>query len=60
METLKIDIQNEQEKKVILAFLYSLHQLYRTESDDYILNDAEIKEMLQRNDDYISGKVIAK
>jgi len=35
METLKIDIQNEQEKKVVLAFLDSLHYQYRTDSDDY-------------------------
>ena len=60
METLKIDIQNEQEKKVLLAFLDSLHYQYRTDSDDYILNDAEIAEMLQRKDDYISGKITSR
>jgi hypothetical protein len=59
METLKIDIQNEQEKKVLLAFLDSLQYQYRSESDDYVLNDAEIKEMLQRKEDYLSGKVKA-
>jgi len=60
METLKIDIQNEQEKKVLLAFLDSLHYQYRTDSDDYILNDAEIAEMLQRKKDYIAGKTTSK
>jgi C-terminal processing protease CtpA/Prc len=60
METLKIDIQNEQEKKVLLAFLDSLNYQYHTESDDYVLNDAEIKEMLQRKDDYVSGKITSK
>lgn len=60
METLKIDIQNEQEKKVLLAFLDSLHYQYRTDSDDYILNDAEIAEMLKRKEDYISGKIASK
>jgi len=57
METLTIDIQNEQEKAVLLAFLDSLHYQYRTETDDYVLNDAEIAEMLKRKEDYLSGKV---
>jgi len=60
METLKIDIQNEQEKKVLLAFLDSLHYQYRTDSDDYILNDGEIAEMLQRKEDYIAGNITSK
>ena len=60
METLKIDIQNEQEKKVLLAFLDSLHYQYRTDSDDYILNDAEVQEMLQRKEDYVAGKIMSK
>jgi hypothetical protein len=60
METLKIDIQNEQEKKVLLAFLDSLHYQYRAESDDYILNDDDIKEMLKRKDDYLAGNTTAK
>ena len=60
MDTLKIDIQNEQEKTILLAFLDSLHYQYRTETDDYVLNDAEIKEMLKRKDDYLSGKVTTK
>jgi hypothetical protein len=57
METLKIDVQTEQEKKVLLAFLDSLNYQYRSESDDYVLNDAEIKEMIRRKEDYFSGKV---
>jgi len=60
METLKIDIQNEQEKKVLLAFLDSLHYQYRTDSDDYTLNDGEIAEMLQRKEDYIAGNITSK
>jgi C-terminal processing protease CtpA/Prc len=60
MEILKIDVQNEQEKKVLLAFLDSLNYQYRSDSDDYVLNDAEIREMLQRKDDYITGKTTSK
>ncbi len=57
---LTIELQSEQEKKVLLAFLDSLHYQYRTETDDYVLNDDEVKEMLKRKDDYLSGKVTTR
>jgi hypothetical protein len=56
METLRIDIQNHQEKKVLMAFLDSLGYHYRTENDDYMLTDAEIKEMVKRKADFPKGK----
>ena len=56
METLKIDIQNDLEKKVLLAFLDSLNYQYRTESDDYILTNDQIEEMLKRKADFAAGK----
>lgn len=60
METLKIDIQNDQEKKVLLAFLDSLSYHYRTENDDYVLSDADVQEMIKRKQDYISGKATSR
>ncbi len=60
METLKIDIQNEQEKKVLLAFLDSLSYHYSTDSDSYLLNDAEIKELVQRKSDFLAGKTTSR
>ena len=60
METLKIDIQNDQEKKVLLAFLDSLSYHYRTENDDYVLSDADVQEMLKRKADYLSGKITSR
>ena len=56
METLKIIIQNEQEKKMLLAFLNSLNYQHRTDSDDYILNDEEIKTMVKPKTDFLAGK----
>lgn len=60
METLKIDVQNEQEKKVLLAFLDSLHYQYRTENDAFALTDEDIQEIIKRKDDYLSGNTTAK
>jgi hypothetical protein len=56
METLKIDIQNDQEKKVLLAFLDSLSYQYRSDSEDYVLNDDEVQEMLRRKADFLAGR----
>jgi hypothetical protein len=60
METLKIDIQNDQEKKVLLAFLDSLSYHYRSDSDDYVLNDDEVQEMLKRKADFQAGKTTSR
>jgi len=60
METLKIDIQNDQEKKVLIAFLDSLNYQYRSENDDYILTDAEIQEMIRRKTDFLDGKITSR
>ncbi len=60
METLKIDVQNDQEKKVLLAFLDSLSYHYRTESDDYILTDEQVKKMVERKADFLAGKTTSR
>ncbi len=60
METLKIDIQNDQEKKVLLAFLDSLSYHYRSDSDDYVLSDDQVKEMVKRKADFLSGKTTSR
>ncbi len=60
METLKIDLQNDQEKKVLLAFLDSLSYQYRTENDEYVLTDDEVKEMLKRKADFQAGKTTSR
>jgi hypothetical protein len=60
METLKIDIQNDQEKKVLLAFLDSLSYHYRTESDDYILTDEQVKKMVERKAGFLAGKTTSR
>lgn len=60
METLTIDIQTEQEKKVLIAFLNSLNYHYRTEHNDYVLNDEDVAEMLKRKADFLAGKTTAR
>lgn len=55
METLKVDIQNNQEKKVLLAFLDSLNYQYKIENNDYV-TDEQLSELDQRRADMLSGK----
>lgn len=60
METLKIDIQNEEEKKVLVAFLDSLNYHYRSDNDDYTLTEDGVEEMVQRKQDFLAGKTTAR
>ncbi len=60
MEILRVDIQNEQEKKVLLAFLDSLNYHYRTDIDDYTLSYEDVQEMLKRKADFLAGKTTSR
>jgi hypothetical protein len=60
METLKIDIQNDEEKKVLLAFLDSLNYHYRSDNDEYALTEEQIQIMVQRKHDFLAGKTTAR
>jgi hypothetical protein len=60
METLTIDIQNEEEKKVLLAFLDSLNYHYRTDNDDYTLTEEQVELMVQRKNNFMEGKTTAR
>jgi hypothetical protein len=55
METLKVEIQNEREKKALLAFLDSLHYQYKIDKDNYVTTE-QLKELDQRRADLLSGK----
>ena len=60
METLKIELQNDQEKKVLLAFLDSLSYKYSSDTDTYGLSDAQIRELVKRKADFIAGKTTSR
>lgn len=60
METLKIDILNEQEKKVLVEFLDSKNYHYRSDTDDYTLSEEEVAIMVKRKNDFLSGKMSAR
>lgn len=60
METLKIELQNDQEKKILLAFLDSLSYTYSTEANAYSLSDEQIQELVKRKADFIAGKTTSR
>jgi len=55
METLRVDIQNDQEKKVLLAFLNSLNYQYNIDKDTDVTN-GPLKDLDERKADLLSGK----
>jgi putative addiction module component (TIGR02574 family) len=60
MTTLTVDINNEQEERVLLAFLNSLKYNYKTEAHPEALTEAQQNEILRRERDFESGKINAE
>jgi putative addiction module component (TIGR02574 family) len=60
MTTLTVDINNEQEERVLLAFLNSLKYNYKTGTQPEGLTEAQEKEILRREKDFESGKIQAE
>lgn len=56
METLRVDIQNEQEKRVLLAFLDSLDYNYRIDNETDAVLEQQAKDMASRKADFLAGK----
>ncbi|HEX8020879.1 MULTISPECIES: addiction module protein [Mucilaginibacter] len=56
METLRVDIQNEQEKRVLLAFLDSLDYNYRIDNESDAVLEQQAKELASRKADFLAGK----
>ncbi len=57
MTTLTVNINNEQEERVLLAFLNSLKYNYKAGSDSDDLSEAQKEEILRRENDFNSGKI---
>jgi hypothetical protein len=60
VETLRVDIQTEQEKKVLLAFLDSLNYRYQIDNGDYTLSDEEVQEIIKRKANFLAGKTTSR
>ncbi|MBF9251941.1 hypothetical protein I2I11_01415 [Pontibacter sp. 172403-2] len=62
MRTLIFNFHNEQEEKVLLAFLDSLKYDYQRvdEQESFQLSDEEVKGLLQTKRDFMEGRVSAR
>jgi putative addiction module component (TIGR02574 family) len=60
MTTLLVNINDEQEERVLLAFLNSLKYNYSTGVQSEELSEAQKEEILRREDDFRSGKIKAE
>jgi uncharacterized protein YaiL (DUF2058 family) len=59
--TISVNTQNEQEEKVLIAFLESLNYDYQTEDEeDVFLTEAQKAEILRRDKELSEGKVTAR
>ena len=60
MTSLLVNINDEQEERVLLAFLNSLKYNYTTETQPNDLSDSQKEEILRREADFESGKIKAE
>ncbi|WP_162056140.1 hypothetical protein [Pontibacter pamirensis] len=62
MRTLTFNFHNEQEEKVLLAFLDSLKYDYRRvdEPEDFLLSEEEVKGLLQTKRNFVEGRTTAR
>jgi putative addiction module component (TIGR02574 family) len=60
MTTLTVNITNEQEERVLLAFLNSLKYSYKTDIEPDHLSQAQKAEILRRDKDFEAGKIKAE
>ena len=62
MRTLTFNFHNDQEEKVLLAFLDSLKYDYRCvdEQETFQLSDEEVKGLLQTKRDFLEGRTTAR
>ena len=58
--TISVNPHNEQEEKVLLAFLESLKYDYQTDDDKSFLTDDQQKEISARDKDLTEGKITAR
>lgn len=58
--TISVNPHNEQEEKVLLAFLESLKYDYQTDDGKFFLTDDQQKEILARDKDLTDGKTTAR
>ena len=56
MTTLTVNIDNEQQERVLLAFLNSLKYDYKTDVQ-HDISDAQKEELLRRERDFEAGKI---
>ena len=57
MTTLTVNIDNEQEERVLLAFLNTLKYNYSTTAQPDDITDIQKEEILRREADFKSGKI---
>ena len=57
MASLIVDINSEQEKRILLAFLNSLNYNYHTDESVIDLSEEQQAEILKRDQDFTNGKI---
>jgi hypothetical protein len=58
--TVIVNPHSEEQEKALFNFLDQMNFDYQSEIEDIILTDEQKKEIIRRDNDFISGKTIAR
>ena len=58
--TVTVNLETEEQEKVLIEFLEKMHYDYQSDAMDTGLTDTQKEEILKRDNDFITGKTTAR
>ena len=58
--TVTVNLQTEEQEKVLIEFLEKMHFDYQSDDTNFTLTEAQMQEVIKRDNDFINGKTTAR
>lgn len=58
--TVTVNLQTEEQEKVLIEFLEKMHFDYQSDQTNFTLTEAQMQEVIKRDNDFINGKTTAR
>jgi len=58
--TVTVNLQTEEQEKVLIEFLERMHFDYQSDHTNFTLSEAQMQEVIKRDNDFIDGKTTAR
>ena len=58
--TVTVNLKTEEQEKALIDFLDKMHFEYQSDNVDFDLTEAQMQEVIKRDNDFINGKTTAR